>query len=54
MKVRHAITRLGGNIIALRTLPVEQVGDQAGEWFNVVWDDGFQSWVQASSVEVLP
>lgn len=54
MNVRHLTSNLKGRIIALTTLPAEQVGDMGGTWFNVVWQDGFQSWVQASSVKVLP
>jgi hypothetical protein len=52
VKVRHLTSRNTGKVCALTTLPAEEVGNQAGTWFNVIWSDGFQSWVQASSVTI--
>ena len=54
MRVRFKTTGVEGGVLDTDCLPAERVGDLAGTWHLVRWDDTLeQTWVHADSVETV-
>jgi hypothetical protein len=52
--VRFPSTGAIGEVTAETEINTEYIGDMAGTWFRIRWDDtGECTWNQASSVEVI-